>query len=319
MSTQSEAAVPAFGAGTWAYDRGRLVPAADPVLPLATQCLHYGTGTFEGIRAYRSDDGLHLFRAREHYERMLRACRALRITVTETVDDLIGITVDLVRRNGHDTDTYVRPLAYKLSLLPGTAPGVSLAGVSDALSIVTYTFPTQRHGSGVRCSISSWRRPRRDALPVQAKIVGGYVTSALAADEARAAGLDDAILLDAAGNVAEASTSNVFAVLGGRIVTPPVTGDLLPGITRDTVITLCRESGLEVVERILSPAELLSADEVFLSSTGTGVVPVLAVSGRAIGSGTVGPVTNRAVESYEAVTHCAGSGHGDWLTRVDPG
>ncbi|MFG2584851.1 aminotransferase class IV [Streptomyces malaysiensis] len=318
MTDQNEAVSSPLGLGAWAYDRGRLVPAAEPALPLSTQCLHYGTGTFEGIRAYRSNDGLCLFRARDHYERLLRACRILRITVAETVEDLIGITVDLVRRNGHDSDTYVRPLAYKLSLLPGLAPGVSLAGVSDALSMVTYTFPCDPGLKGVRCTISSWRRPQRDALPVQAKVVGGYVTSALAADEARALGLDDAILLDSTGNVAEASTSNVFAVFAGRVVTPPVTGDLLPGITRDTVITLCRESGLDVVERPLGPGELLGADEVFLSSTGKGVDPVLAVSGRDIGSGAVGPVAAQVAGLYEAVTHGADSKHLDWLTCVAP-
>jgi branched-chain amino acid aminotransferase len=312
---QAAAAAPVLGLGTWAYDRGRFVRATEPRLPLGTQGLHYGTGVFEGIRAFRSASGLALFRARDHFERMLAACRVLRIAVPGTVEDLVEVTVGLLARNEHGADTYVRPLAHKLSLLPGAPPGVSLAAVSDALSITTHAFPAAGLAGAARCGLSSWRRPPRDALPASAKITGGYVTGALAADEARAAGWDDAILLDGGGNVAEASTANVFAVTGGRVLTPPATGDLLPGITRDTLLTLGREAGLDMAEREFGPAELLAADEVFLSSTGKGVVPVLAVSGRDIGPGEVGPVTTALATRYDAVTR-GRAGHADWLTPV---
>jgi len=318
MTVADQAPAPVLGLGAWAYDRGRFVASTEPRLPLGTQGLHYGTGVFDGIRAYRSDTGLNLFRAHDHFDRMLRACRLLRIAAPGDADDLIGITVELLRRNGHDQDTYVRPLAYKLSLLPGAPPGVSLAAVSDAVSITTHAFPADGPNRGARCAISSWRRPPRDALPVPAKITGGYVTSALACDEARAAGLDDAILLDRTGNVAEASTANVFAVIGARVLTPPAGGDLLAGVTRDTVLTLGREAGLDVEERPLSPAELITADEVFLTSTGRGVVPVLAVSGRDIGSGRAGPVTTRVAALYDAATRAATGTHPDWLTPVVP-
>ncbi|MHA5051024.1 aminotransferase class IV [Streptomyces sp. SD15] len=315
-----------LGLGAWAYDRGEFVSAHAPRLPLSTQGLHYGTAVFEGIRAYRSPGGLHLFRAHEHYARMLRACRMLRITgIPPTVRELIDITVELLRMNAHDTDVYVRPLAHKLSLLPGTPPGVSLAGVSDALSITTFGYPTAGDVQEVRCALSAWRRPPRDALPVQAKIAGAYVTSALACDEARAAGYDDAILLDRSGNVAEATTANVFAVRDGALVTPPDTGDLLPGITRDTVITLCQEAGMTVLERPLSPADLYTADEVFLTSTGKEVASVVALSGRDIGSGTAGPVAARVAALYRTATtaqdasdQAGDEGHPKWLTPVPP-
>ncbi|WP_151483288.1 aminotransferase class IV [Streptomyces albicerus] len=312
-----------LGLGAWAYDRGEFVPAHAPRLPLSTQGLHYGTAVFEGIRAYRSHGGLHLFRAHEHYARMLRACRMLRITgIPPTVRELIDITVELLRMNAHDADVYVRPLAHKLSLLPDTPPGVSLAGVSDALSLTTFGYPTAGDVQEVRCALSAWRRPARDALPVQAKISGSYVTSALACDEARAAGYDDAILLDRSGNVAEASTANVFAVRDGVLVTPPDTGDLLPGITRDTVITLCQEAGMTVLERPLSPVDLYTADEVFLTSTGKEVASVVALSGRDIGNGTAGPVTARVAALYRTATRAqdqAGDGgHPEWLTTVPP-
>ncbi|MFI6644606.1 aminotransferase class IV [Streptomyces sp. NPDC050504] len=309
------------GLGTWAYDRGEFVRADAPRLPLSTQGLHYGTAVFEGIRAYRSDGVLQLFRAHEHYERLLRGCRMLRITdVPASVGELVDLTVELLRRNAHDADVYVRPVAHKLGLLPGTPPGVSLAGVSDALSLTTFAYPTAGAVQEVRCALSAWRRPSRDALPVQAKIAGGYVTSALACDEARAAGYDDAVLLDGAGNVAEATTANVFAVRDGVLVTPPVTGDLLPGITRDTVITLCREEGTTVLEHPLTPADLYTADEVFLTSTGKEVAAVVELSGRDVGSGTAGPVTTRVAALYRAATtardRAGAAGAPRWLTVV---
>ncbi|MGW1146428.1 aminotransferase class IV [Streptomyces sp. NPDC002454] len=307
----------ALGMGAWAYDRGEFVPATAPRLPLSTQALHYGTAAFEGIRAYRSAEGLFLFRAREHFERLLRACRILRIVdIPRDTGELVDITVDLLRRNEHTADAYVRPLAHKLALLPDTPPGVSLAGVSDGLSITTFGFPPSGILRGARCTLSAWRRPPRDTLPAQAKIVGGYVTSALACDEARAGGYDDAILLDHTGNVAEATTANVFAVLDGTVVTPAGTGDLLPGITRDTLMTLCRETGNEVLERALTPAELFTADEVFLSSTGKGVVPVTSLSGRDIGDGRVGPVATRIAALYDAATGAPDGPHPEWLTPV---
>ncbi|WP_326654940.1 aminotransferase class IV [Streptomyces sp. NBC_01750] len=318
-TTGSDSRTPANTLGVWAYDRGEFVSAAEPRLPLSTQALHYGTGTFEGIRAYRSDRGLQLFRVREHYERMLRACRILRITDIPTeVEELIGITVELIRRNHHDGDVYVRPLAHKLALHPDTPPGVSLSGVSDGLSITTFGFPPYGIAKPARCGLSSWRRPPRDTLPTQHKITGGYVTSALASDEACAAGFDDALLLDNSGHVAEATTANVFAVAAGRVLTPPDTSDILPGITRDTLITLCRESGTEVIERALSPSDVFTADEVFLSSTGKGVVPVVSLAGRAIGNGAASEVTHRLAALYDAVTRHADGPHPEWRFPVDP-
>ncbi len=316
MADRGPAASPGLRPGRWAYDRGEFVPASDARLPLSTQALHYGIGVFEGIRAYRSAHGLFLFRAHDHYERMIRGCRMLRIPLPGKPSELVDLTVELLRRNAHSEDAYVRPVAYKLSLLPGMPPGVFLSGLSDAMSILTYSLPTQRLGEGVRCGISSWRRPPRDTLPAQAKITGGYVTGALASDEARAAGHDDAILLDRSGNVAEAITANVFIIRNGHLVTPPTTGDLLPGITRDTLLTLVREAGLPVTEQPVSPADLFSADEVFLCSTGKGVVPVIAISGRDIGTGAIGPVTTEVHALYEAVTTMPGGPHAGWLTSV---
>ncbi|MGW0810969.1 branched-chain amino acid transaminase [Nonomuraea sp. NPDC002799] len=307
--------------GRWVYHDGAFTPFAEVGLPPTTQGLHYGTGVFEGIRAYATPGGedAHLFRAQDHYRRFLRSCRLLRIDPGLTAGELTDVTVELLRRNGDQGDVYVRPLAYKLGLLPGTPPGVNLSGVSGAVTIVASRLGAYAPPGGVRCLISSWRRPSRAALPVQAKITGAYVNNALAVDDARAAGFDDAILLNEAGQVAEASTANVFVVRGGRLATPPADADILPGITRDTVLTLAAELGLPAAESPLHPADLLLADEVFLTGTGIGVTPVIEINGRPIGAGAPGPVTTHLARRYgQAVRAEREDTHG-WLTPVRTG
>ncbi|WP_248958364.1 branched-chain amino acid transaminase [Sphaerisporangium perillae] len=311
--------------GRWVYhrvqDEGGIVPFDEVRLPPSTQGLHYGTAAFEGIRAHTAEGGgaPHLFRVRDHYLRFLRSCRLLRIDVGLSADELTDVTVELLRRNGDMGDVYVRPLAYKLGLLPGTPPGVGLSGISAAVTIVVNRLGSYTAPGGVRCLISSWRRPSHAAIPVQAKVTGGYVNSALAVDDARAAGYDDAILLNDAGQVAEASTANVFAVRGGTVLTPPPDADILPGITRDTVFALAAELGLVAVERPLHPADLLLADEVFLTGTGVGVTPVIEINGRPIGAGEPGPITRRLVERYRQVVRAEREDTRRWLTPVDPG
>ena len=152
---------------------------------------------------------------------------------------------------------------------------------------------------------------------MQAKVTGGYLNSALAVDEARAAGYDDAILLNDRGHVAEAGTSNVVAVLGGLVVTPPASAGILAGITRDTVLALAAELGIDSVERDLAVADLLTADEVFLTGTGIGVAPVVEIAGRGIGVGVPGPVTTRLAEHYERAVRGEDADWRGWLTAVD--
>ncbi|MFI2612892.1 branched-chain amino acid transaminase [Kitasatospora sp. NPDC018619] len=325
MTTLSEAPAPRPAApgkpavSGVAYHRGEFVPFAEASLPLTTQALQYGTGVFEGIRAHASADGgeLLLFRVHDHYERFLRSCRLLRIDTGLTVEDLVGITCELLRRNGARTDTYLRPLGYKLGLLPGSRPGVGLTGVSDAVSVTGFAMGAYTPPGGIRCAVSSWVRPRSAAVPVQAKVTGGYVNNALAADEARSAGYDDAILLNDRGQVAEASTANVFVVRSGRLLTPPATADLLPGITRDTVLALAADLGIEAAEREVGVPDLLQADEVLLTGTGVGITPVTGLSGRPVGTGEPGPVTLALAERYaRTVRGGAGPRHQHWLTPV---
>jgi branched-chain amino acid aminotransferase len=301
-----------------AYHDGEFVPLAQALLPVTTQALQYGTGVFEGIRAYaQNDGGLAVFRARDHYCRLLRSSRTLRIDPGHSVEELCDLTAELLRRIGTHEDMYIRPLAYKRALLPGQKPGVGLTGVSDALSVNAFRMGSYTDPAGIRCTISSWRRPSSDALPVRAKVTGGYVNNALAVDEARAAGCDDAILLNSRGQVAEASTSNVFAVVGGRLVTPPATADLLEGITRDTVVTLAADLLDTPTDfRDLGRDELAGADEVFLTGTGTEIVPVTELAGRPVADGAPGPLTTALMGAYRNVVRGAEPRYGHWLHPV---
>ncbi|MEU4769924.1 aminotransferase class IV [Actinosynnema sp. NPDC023794] len=305
--------------GRWAYHGGAIVPLDEATVPLNTQALHYGTGVFEGIRA-RPAGGreLVLFRAQDHYERLLRSCGVLRIEPRVTAGELIDITADLLGREDEPADWYVRPVAYKRSLRPGTPPGVGLAGISDGLSILITRLGPYRPAAGVRCAISSWRRPGRAEIPVGAKVTGGYVNSALATDEARAAGCDEAIMLNARGEVAEAGTSNVFAVRGGRLTTPPADAGILLGITRDTVLVLAAELGIPAVEEDLAPSDLLTADEVFLTGTGLGIAPVVEIAGRPIGGPESGAVTEALATRYDRVVRGDEPPHTGWITRIGP-
>ncbi|WP_409494786.1 branched-chain amino acid transaminase [Amycolatopsis sp. cmx-11-12] len=302
----------------WAYHLDGFVPVAEATVPVTTQGLHYGTGVFEGIRAHvvPGRPELAVFRLRDHLERFTRSCRLLRIDLPHDVDELMALVVELLSRNGSASDTYIRPLAYKYRLLPGTRPGVSLRGNSDALSVIAFALGDYSPTAGIRCSISSWTRPTGRSLPVRAKATGAYLNNALAVDEARAAGYDDAILLNERGGVAEASTANVFVVRGEELLTPPPDADILEGITRDTVRVLAAELGFGYAERPLQPADLLVADEVFLTGTGLGVTPVVEIAGRGVGDGEPGPVTTGLRRRYHDLVRGSDDRHEHWITRV---
>ncbi|MET9144075.1 branched-chain amino acid transaminase [Streptomyces sp. NPDC004042] len=319
VAAGSGKATPALAA--LAYHDGEFVPLERAQVPVTTQALQYGTGVFEGIRAYaQADGGLAVFRGHDHYLRFLRSARTLRIRLEPDARELCALTAELLRRIGADTDMYIRPLAYKRALLPGTPPGVQLTGVSDALSVNAFRMGSYTDRGGIRVAISSWRRPESAVLPVRAKVTGGYVNNALAVDEARAAGYDDAILLNSRGQVAEASTSNVFAVVRGRLVTPPVTADLLEGITRDTAVTLAADL-LDVPTDFhdLGREDLCLADEVFLTGTGAEIVPVTEIAGRPVGDGVPGPLTTALTAAYHEVVRGKDQRYRHWLQSVGPG
>ncbi len=299
----------------WCYHGGEYVRLGDVRLSPATHALNYGTGVFEGIRAYWNErkGTLQVLKMREHYERFEKSCRMLRIELPHSVDELCDITLEILRRNAPREDTYIRPLAYKAA----ESVGVNLRGESE-LSIFTVPMANYVELTGLKLCVSSWRRTPDNAIPARGKLTGSYLNTALAVDEAQRAGYDDAIFLTHDGHVSEASAANIFLLRKGGLITPPVTADILEGITRDAVMELAeRELGLPVVERDVDRTELYAADEVFLSGTGFQIAPVVAVDGRPVGTGEIGPVAARLQELYFKAARGEWDEYADWTVAVE--
>jgi branched-chain amino acid aminotransferase len=280
-----------------------------------THALNYGTGCFEGIRGNWNpdDEQIHLFRVRDHYERLLRSARILRIQVHESVDELCDITVEVVRRSGFQEDVYVRPLAYKSAEFIG----VQLHDLEDDLSIYVAPFGLYLEDRGIRCRTSSWRRIPDTAIPGRAKLTGAYVNSALAHTEAKDDGYDEAIMLTQEGNVGEGPGENIFIVSDGQLVTPGSTEGILVGITRNTVMELARrELGIDTIERQIPRSELYLADECFLTGTAAHLTPVVEIDHRSIADGKVGPITQRLRGLYFDIIRGRHAGYRHWCTPV---
>ena len=300
--------------GLVAYFGGRQVPLAEARVSVLTHAFLYGTAVFEGIRGYKASDGngVFLLRLREHYERLERSTRIIGIALKHDVDDLCRITVDLVKANRFRQDIYVRPIAYKSA----ERIGVHLSDESD-LVIVTVPFGVYLDDSRpLALGISSWRRAEDNAIPGRAKVNGGYVNLALAASEVRSSGYDEAILLNEDGHVSEAAGMNLFLVRAGRLITPSVSGNLLEGITRESIRSLALDEGIPLEERQVDRTELYVADEVFLVGTAAQVAPVGSVDRRPVGSGKAGPITTRLRDIYGRAVRGQLPKYSGWLTRV---
>jgi branched-chain amino acid aminotransferase len=298
----------------WCYHGGEFVRMGDIRLSPATHALNYGTGVFEGIRAYWNEGRgtLQVLKLREHYERFERSCRMLRIDLPHAVDELCEITLEILRRNAPSEDTYIRPLAYKSA----ASVGVKLA-VEEELSIFTVPMGNYVELTGLRCCVSSWRRTPDTAIPARGKLTGSYINTALAVDEAQRAGYDDAIFLTQDGHVSEASAANIFLLRKGGLVTPPVTADILEGITRDAVMELAeKELGMPVDKRDVDRTELYTADEVFLTGTGYQIAPVVEIDGRKVGTGEMGPLAGRLQEVYFEAARGDNPDYDHWTVPV---
>ena len=299
----------------WAYHGGEFVKMGDIRLSPATHALNYGTGAFEGIRAYWSESRgtLQVLKMREHYERFEKSCKFLRIELSHTIDELCEITLEILRRNAPRADTYIRPLAYKST----TSVGVKLLG-DDQLSIFTVPMGNYVELTGLRCCVSSWRRTPDCAIPARGKLTGSYINTALAVDEAQRAGYDDAIFLTQDGHVSEASAANIFLARKGGLVTPPVTADILEGITRDAVMELAeKELGMPVAQRDVDRTELYAADEVFLTGTGFQIAPIIEVDGRPVGNRKIGPLAGRLQELYFRAARGGWEVYSGWTVAVE--
>ncbi|MFQ5802978.1 MAG: branched-chain amino acid transaminase [Candidatus Methylomirabilales bacterium] len=299
-----------------AFFNDAFVPIGEARVSIRTNALQYGTGIFEGIRAYwnTQHQQLFVFKMSEHYERFLNNCRVLRLQVGKDLKELCDITLELLRKNEHREDTYIRPLAY----ISSEGLGPKLIGYETAFAI--YTLPLGDYidtSTGVKVGFSSWRRISDNTIPARCKVTGGYVNSALAKTEAMEQGFDEAIFLTQDGFISEGSAMNIFLVRDGKLVTPDLSADILEGITREVLIELCREElGLEVIERPVGRSEIYLSDEAFLCGTGAQVSPIIEVDRRAIGHGTIGPITAKIQELYFHVVKAEHPKYLHWCTPV---
>jgi branched-chain amino acid aminotransferase len=297
------------------YFDGHFIPLREARIGILTHALHYGTGVFEGIRAHwnEREEELFLMRPLDHFVRWKQNCGIMHVEVPRAVEELCEITIELARRNGFHTDLYIRPLAYKC------AEGVGVAmDEQDAFFIVALPFGEYLHSDdGLHACVSGWRRIEDNAIPARGKICGAYANSALASDEARRNGFDEAILLNEAGHVTEGATCNLFMARKGHLISPSVTENVLEGITRDSLIELAQhEFGLKVEERPIDRSELYICDELFLSGTAVGVAPVTRVDHRPVGTGAVGEITGNLRRLYRRATRGLMPAYRKWLVPV---
>jgi branched-chain amino acid aminotransferase len=297
------------------YFDNRFVPLGEAKVGILTHALHYGTGVFEGIRGYweKEREELYLVRTPEHYARWRANCGILGIEVPLSAAQLCDLTVEIVRRNRFQSNLYVRPLAYKSAQRIGVHPDAQ-----DAFAIVALPFGDYLDSQqGLHAGVVSWRRIEDNAIPGRAKICGAYVNSALAGDEARRNGYDEAIFLTESGHVAEGAACNIFLVRDSKLITPPVTENILEGITRASVMELARrELGLEVVERRVDRSELYISDEIFFTGTAVEVAPITRVDHRPVGDARIGPVTAALRKLYTDATRGRLPAYRQWVLPV---
>jgi branched-chain amino acid aminotransferase len=300
------------------YFEGAFVPMRDARVSIMTHAFMYGTAVFEGIRAYwNADQGvLYGLKIREHVERIRRNAAMLLMDDLPSVDELTGLIVETVRRNGFREDAYIRPSFYKSS----RQIGVRLHHLEHELYIVALPFGDYINtDAGVRVMSSSWRRNMDEAIPARGKIVGGYVNMAFQKSEAELNGFDEALVMTADGHASEASAANLFVVRDGVLLTPPVTDDILEGVTRKAIMELAANEGIPVEIRSIDRSELYIADEVFLCGTGVQVSPVIEIDHRRIGTGEIGPNARLLRDRYFDAVRGRVAEYRHWLTPIDEG
>ena len=300
----------------FAYFEGKIVPYAEAKVGVMTHALNYGTAAFGGVRGYWNDEEeqLYIFRPYDHFKRLLRSARLLCMEFDYTPESLTEIIKELLRAENAREDMYIRPLIYKADEMIG----VKCHGMTDEITIFTVPFGRYvSNDTNAHVTISGWRRIDDNTIPARGKISGAYVNSALIKTDALRAGFDEALVLNDDGHISEGSAENIFMVRDGVLITPPVYGNILEGITRRTVIQLAKEElGLEVVERPIDRTEVYICDELFLTGTAAQVTAVTHVDHRPIGSGEMGTVAARLRELYNNVVRGKLAKYREWNVPV---
>jgi branched-chain amino acid aminotransferase len=297
------------------WKNGQLIPWKDATVHVLTHGLHYGTGAFEGIRCYGTAKGPAVFRLKEHMERLHSSAKAIHMNIPYSVGQLCDATKETIRANGLES-CYIRPIAF----FGVSGMGVNPIGYPVETFIVAFPMGAylgdEGMKKGIRVHTSSWHRMPVGSVPATAKICGDYLNSALAVMEAKMNGFDETIMLNDLHMVAEGSGENLFMVKDGKLLTPPVSAGILPGITRDAVITMAKDLGYEVLEHNISRGELYLADELFFTGTAAEVTPIREVDRRQVGDGVPGPVTLDIQRNYLEAAKGTNQKYATWLDLV---
>ncbi len=299
-----------------AYFEGKIVPYSDAHIGVATHGLNYGTAVFGGLRGYWNDEQqkLFVFRPQDHFRRLLNSAKMMCMDIGQTPASLTQITLELLQADNYHRDIYIRPLIYKAD----EGIGVRLHDLRDELTIFAIPFDRYvKNDTNAHVTVSSWRRVDDNTIPARGKISGAYASSALAKTDANRAGFDEALLLDQAGHVVEGSAMNVFMLRDGVLITPPVTDNILEGITRRSIMELAQnELGLKIVERSIDRSEVFICEEFFMTGTAAQLTAVTKVDFRPIGAGVMGPVTSRLRELFEDAVHARLPSYTHWNVAV---
>jgi branched-chain amino acid aminotransferase len=300
----------------YAYFEGQIVPYAEAKVGVLTHALNYGTAAFGGLRGYwnKDEEQLYLFRPWDHYTRLLNSAKMLCMEFDHTPESLTEITIKLLRTEGHQQDVYIRPLVYKSE----ETIGVKLHDIEDALSMVSLPFDRYvANDTNAHVTFSAWRRVDDNVIPARGKISGAYANSAFIKTDALRSGFDEALVLTEDGHVSEGSAENIFMMRDGALITPPVTDNVLEGITRRSVMVLAeKELGIRVVERSIDRTEVFICDEFFMTGTAAQVTAVTHVDHRPIGDGTMGPITGQLRDLFIQTVRGKNPNYREWNTPV---
>lgn len=278
------------------YD-GKFIEKEKASLPIMTHAFLYGTGVFEGIRAYynKEEDQLYAFRVKEHFERLMRSAHVMYMENPFTLEEYCENLKELLKKNNYRQDVYIRPNLFKAAEKIG--PGL----LNNKDSYLLFTLPMGDYidtAKGLKVCVSNWRRNSDNAIPPRAKVSGAYANTALIKSDAQLSGFDDAIVLDENGRVTEGSAMNLFLVQNGKLVTSRTTDNILIGVTRNTVMQIAKDAGIEVEEREVSRTELYTSDEAFYCGTGAQISPIVSIDHRKLGTGEVGPIASKLQKLY---------------------
>jgi len=294
---------------------GKFVDWENAKIHILSHVIHYGTGVFEGLRCYKTTKGPVIFRLNDHIERLFDSAKIYRMEISYSTQELNTVVVDLIKKNELE-DAYIRPIAYR---------GYDALGVNPFTCPVCVTIATLQWGkylgkealeSGVDVMISSWNRMAPNTFPAMAKCCANYMNSQLIKMEAITYGFVEGIALDTTGYVSEGSGENIFAVKNGVLHTPPLHASILPGITRNTIMTIANDFGISVVEEMFTREYLYLADEVFFTGSAAEVTPIRSIDKITIGKGKCGPITKQLQDAFFDVIEGRKEDKYHWLTKV---